>query len=82
MNSIHRVALAMAFLMTGGAVAGAFVIDGYVSANQAAIAAASATQNPQVVYILPTPSTAPAPLGTPPVIHVVVPGTGDDDNGR
>jgi hypothetical protein len=80
MNSIHRVALAIAFLMTGGAVAAAFVVDGYMSANQAAIAAASATQNPQVVYILPTSS--PAPLGTPPVIHVVVPGTGDDDNGR
>jgi heme/copper-type cytochrome/quinol oxidase subunit 2 len=94
MSSIHRVGLAIAGIAAAVTVAGAFVVQGYVAAQQAqtqataaataaATAEAAATTLPtQIVYIKPAPTpvaqATPAPVQQPPVIHVVVPGFGDD----
>lgn len=68
MNSIHRIGLTIAGLVTGTAIAAAFVADGYISAHQtaAAVAAATAGQSatadatgtlgPETVYVRPAPS--------------------------
>ena len=86
MNSIHRLGLTIASVATVATVAGAFVVQGYVSAEQAAAQAnaqvadqAAAALTPQIVYISPVALAATAPsAGSPPVIHVIVPGGGDD----
>ena len=95
MNSIHRLGVTIAGLATVLTVAGAFVAQGYVAAQQAsaqataqatALAAASA---PQIVYINPMPTAPPAPPAPPTpapqpqqVIHVIVGGGGDDGGGN
>lgn len=78
MNSINRLGVAVAGLATVAAVGGAFVVQGYVGARQAAdptsgLAAASATPDPTAE---PTDSLAPQtiyvnPLPTPPVVKIV-----------
>lgn len=89
MNSIHRIGVTIAGLATVATLAGAFVVQGYVAAQQAeaqataqATVQATASPAPQVIYVnpVPTPQT-PAPVQQPPVIHVVVPGFGDDGGG-
>jgi hypothetical protein len=65
MNSIHRIGLTIAGVVTALVVAGAFVVDGYTSAiaTQGQTAAAAATQVP------PTDSPSPAPL-EPTIVYV------------
>ena len=64
MNSIHRIALTIAGIATAVTVAGAFVVQGYVAAQQAqtqatAMATTAATTLPtQIVYINPAPIPA------------------------
>jgi hypothetical protein len=103
MNSIHRVGLTIAGLATTALVAGVFVVQGYISAQQAATTATASAATaspdptatpslaPQTIYIdpVPTPSVIsitqtapPAPNRKPPVVHVVVPSTGGDDDGE
>jgi hypothetical protein len=78
MGSIHRIAVTIAGLLTAAAIAGVFVVQGYVSAQEAspaptiqattdatAEATASPTLDPQVIYINPVP--------TPKVINVTKP---------
>jgi hypothetical protein len=77
MNSIHRIGVTIAGLATVVTVAGAFVAQGYVAAQQAAAeataqaTAANPTANPtmdlapQTIYINPLP--------TPPVVTVTAP---------
>lgn len=75
MNSIHRVGVTVAGFVTVVAVAGAFVVQGYMAAQQAvaqATAQASATADPTTD---PTTSLAPQtiyvnPVPTPQVIKV------------
>jgi hypothetical protein len=79
MNSIHRVGLTIATLATVATVAGSLVVQGYVSAEQAAAQAAAApatvataidSQAPLIVYINPMPTppaVAPAVPAVPPV---------------
>jgi hypothetical protein len=77
MNSIHRVGLTIASVATVATIAGAFVMQGYVAAQQAAAqtaaaapaqsisqpAADTATTAPQIVYITAQPPAAtPAPI--------------------
>jgi hypothetical protein len=91
MNSIHRLGVTIAGLATVLTVAGAFVAQGYVAAQQAsAQATAEATAQaaasaPQIVYINPMPTAPPAPPTPSPepqqVIHVIVGGGGDDGGG-
>jgi hypothetical protein len=93
MSSFHRIGATVAGLATVATVAGAFVAQGYVAAQQAAQQSAQqaagqelvaqASSAPQVVYVRPMPSpqvvTPPQPtLPPPPVIHIVVPSHGDD----
>ncbi|HEX7490305.1 MAG TPA: hypothetical protein VF337_01210 [Candidatus Limnocylindrales bacterium] len=73
MNSIHRIGLTIAGVVTALVVAGAFVVDGYTSAvaNQNQTAADAATQapatdspspaplEPTIIYVRPAPTTAP-----------------------
>lgn len=94
MNSIHRLGVGIATLATLATVAGAFVVQGYTTAQQAsaqtatATMAASATLGPEIVYVNPVPSqqvvnvtqTQP-PAPQPPVVHVIVPTVGGDDGG-
>lgn len=95
MNSIHRVGLTIAGLVTGTAIAAAFVADGYISAHQTAAAAtagqsatadATGTLGPETVYVRPAPSpsvirvTQTATPGAQPVIHVIVPGGGEPED--
>ncbi len=92
MNSIHRLGVTIAGLATVLTVAGAFVAQGYVAAQQAsAQATAQATAQaaasaPQIVYINPMPTAPPAPPTPTPqpqqVIHVIVGGGGDDGGGN
>ncbi|HEX7591512.1 MAG TPA: hypothetical protein VF375_06125 [Candidatus Limnocylindrales bacterium] len=72
MNSIHRIGLTVAGIVTASVVAGAFVVDGYTSAiatqNQSQNAADAATQvpatdtpsatslEPTVIYVRPAPT--------------------------
>jgi hypothetical protein len=72
MNAIHRIGLVIAGLATVVAVGGAFVIQGYVAAQQAVASAAppaaaanvvttpdptaSPSLDPQIVYVAPVPS--------------------------
>lgn len=69
MNSIHRIGVTIAGLATVGTVAAAFVVQGYVTADQTAhqpVAQASstatpgatATLGPEIVYVNPIPSPA------------------------
>jgi hypothetical protein len=78
MNSIHRVGLTIATLATVATVAGSLVVQGYVSAEQAAaqaaappatVATATDSQAPVIVYVnpMPTPPAAPALQAVPPV---------------
>ena len=80
MNSIHRIGMAIAGMATVATVAGAFIIEGYTSAQHTAAqataqASATATADPtpdptvslepQTIYINPMP--------TPAIIRVVKP---------
>ena len=89
MNSIHRMGLTIAGVATALTVAGAFVAQGYSAAQQAraqsdsattaVTIAATPTLPPQIFYVNPAPTPAAPPAAQPaPVIHVVVPGFGDD----
>jgi hypothetical protein len=85
MNSIHRLGLAFATVATVATVGGAFVMQGYVGAQQAAAqaqaqaTAQSAATDTQVVYVRPAAPAATVPAaGLPQVIQVIVPGFGDD----
>ncbi len=93
MTSIRRLGLAVASAVTAAAVAGVFVAQGYLSAQQAAAqtgpgaaATTTAASTPETIYVRPAPSqqviqitqTAP-PAGPPPVIHVIVPSTGGEN---
>ncbi len=69
MNSIHRVGLTVASLVTVVTVAGALVVQGYVAAEQAAAqgavpaardATATASLAPLIVYVNPAPIALPA----------------------
>jgi cytoskeletal protein RodZ len=73
MKSIHRIGLTIASLVAVVTVAGAFVVQGYVAAQQAAAQATTvnpavqaapaptATQVPEIVYISPPTPATPAP---------------------
>jgi hypothetical protein len=78
MNSIHRVGLAVAALVTALAVVGAFVVDGYASvmASQNQATPEPATQTtaespsggspaPVIIYVLPEPTATPTPTIAP-----------------
>lgn len=96
MNSIHRLGVGIATLAILATVAGAFVVQGYTTAQQASAQTAtatatmgpSATLGPEIVYVNPVPSpqvvnvtqTQP-PAPQPPVVHVIVPTVGGDDGG-
>jgi hypothetical protein len=96
MNSMHRLGVTIAGIATVATVAGAFVAQGYVAAQQTTIHAtatspalvAMAPLAPEIVYVNPLPSpqvihvtqTQP-PAAPPPVIHVIVPSSQGDDNG-
>ena len=88
MNSIHRLGVTIAGLATVLTVAGAFVAQGYVAAQQASAQATAqaAASAPQIVYINPVPTAPPAPPTPTPqpqqVIHVIVGGGGDDGGGN
>jgi hypothetical protein len=95
MNSIHRMGVTVATVATFATVAGALVAQGYVAARQATVQApatiaapaATPTLGPEIVYVNPVPApqvihvtqTQP-PAAPPPVVHVVVPTVGGDDN--
>ena len=94
MSSIHRIGLTIASVAAVVSVAGAFVVQGYVSAEQAAKqtapqptiqmpASPTAAPSPEIVYVSPPVPEAPAatraPAQPPPVIHVVAPGPHGDD---
>lgn len=89
MSSIHRLGLAIASVVTVAAVAGTFVVQGYVTAEQAAAQAATqaAMQStsalaPQIIYVsAAVPASPAAAVQQPQIIHVVVPGGGGDDGG-
>jgi hypothetical protein len=96
MNSIHRIGVGIASLVTVATVAGALFIQGYSAAQavqasspSAAVSATpGATLAPEIVYVNPVPSAQVVnvtqmqpPAGPPPVIHVVVPSVGGDDGG-
>jgi hypothetical protein len=85
---------AIATLAAVVTVAGAFFIQGYSAAKQAAAvpagvaASPAATLAPEIVYVNPAPpqqvvNVAPSapPAAPPPVIHVIVPSVGGDDGG-
>ncbi len=71
MKSIHRIGLTIASLVAVVTVAGAFVVQGYVAAKQAAAqttatqpavqASPAAAQSPEIVYISPPTPATPAP---------------------
>ena len=78
MNSIHRVGLAVAALVTALAVLGVFVVDGYTSdiagQNQATPEPATQTTaespsdgspTPMIIYVLPGPTATPVPTVAP-----------------
>ncbi len=72
MNSIHRIGVTIAALATAATIAAAFVIQGYVGAQQAVHAT---TQPPAGVTQVPPASLAPQvvyvnPVPTPQVLHV------------
>lgn len=89
MGSIHRIAVTIAGLLTAAAIGGVFVVQGYVSAQEATPAptteataepTASPTLDPEVIYINPVPTPqiinvtkTARPVKKAPVIHVVVP---------
>lgn len=96
MSSIHRIGVTIAGLATAVVVAGVFVAQGYVAAQQATPqetaqaagrAAGGATLAPETVYVNPAPTppvirvTQTSPPGQPPVVHVIVPSQGGDDGG-
>jgi hypothetical protein len=93
----HRMGLTIAGLVTGVAIAAAFVADGFVNAqtaqraaetaSQSASAGATATLDPEIVYVRPAPSPriinvteTATPDATQQVIHVVVPGGGEHED--
>jgi hypothetical protein len=77
MKSIHRIGLTIASLVAVVTIAGAFVVQGYVAAKQAAAQAAfvqptvqaspapAAAQVPEIVYISPPTPATPAPTVAP-----------------
>jgi hypothetical protein len=91
MNSIHRFGLFIAGLATAVAVGGAFVVQGYVAAQQAVASAAppaaaanvvatpdpaaSPSLDPQIVYVAPVPSPRTITVPAP-----VKPGTNTSGN--
>jgi hypothetical protein len=81
MNSIHRIGLTVAGMVTALVVAGAFVVDGYTSAiatqNQMAADAASqaptdspspAPLEPTIVYVRAAPTPTPKPVPAAPQV--------------
>ena len=83
MNQVHRIGLGVAGVAAILTVAGALVVDGYVTAHQD-VAQATASQDPTAVASLePTASPASSepltiyvkPLPTQPVTHVTKPAT-------
>ena len=82
MNSIHRIGVMVASVATVATIAGALVVQGYVTAeqaaSQAAAAATTASHAPQIIYVAALRPAATAAPVQPPVIRVVVPGNGDD----
>lgn len=88
MISVRRLSVTVASVATAAAVAGVFVVQGYVSAQQSTAQSGSAAGavSPQTVYVRPAPSPqvihvtqTTQPAGPPPVIHVVVPSTGGEN---
>ena len=85
MNQIHRIGLSVAGVAAALTVAGALVMDGYVTAGKDLAQATASQQDPTAITTVepaasPTPSVdpltiyvRPAPAVTPPVIHVIVP---------
>ena len=96
MSNIHRVGLATAGIVATLVVAGAFVVDGYTSAQRSVAVPTSALARsaqqtpspaPQTIYVMPAPTpgrvtvTQKAPTPTRQVIHIVVAAPGGDDSG-
>jgi multidrug efflux pump subunit AcrA (membrane-fusion protein) len=93
MRSIQRIGLIAATLVTGAAIGGAFVAEGFITTQKSAVTSpptvseapdASGVLDPETVYVRPaaTPQiihvTRTAPPATqPPVIHMIVPSTGE-----
>jgi hypothetical protein len=80
MNSIHRIGFTIASLATAATIAGAFVVQGYVAAQQAAQQQAQQTAQQQAMALVAQASASPAPqlvyvkpLPTPQVITPVQP---------
>ena len=85
MNSIHKAGVAIAALVTVVAIAGAFVVQGYVAARQAqeaaaapgiadaAVATVAPTLEPTATPTLPPQVVYIAPIPTPAVITVTPP---------
>jgi hypothetical protein len=95
MRSIHRVGLTIAGIVAALAVAGAFVVDGYLSAQTAAAQATAAQQaataaatlqptlDPQTIYIQPAATPPVLTQPSPPVLQPIPPFRveGGDDGG-
>jgi hypothetical protein len=89
MGSIHRIGLTIAGLLTAATVGGAFVVQGYASAQEASPApteqataepTASPTLEPEIVYVNPVPTpkvinvqVTPRPVRKPPVTQAATP---------
>ena len=85
MNQIHRIGLSVAGVAAALTVAGALVMDGYVTAGKDLAQVTASQQDPTAITTVepaasPTPSVdpltiyvRPAPAVAPPVIHVIVP---------
>jgi hypothetical protein len=73
MNSIHRIGLTIAGVATAAVISGAFVIQGYVGAQQAqaqATAQATAADTPGATATLPPQTIYVNPVPSPETIHV------------
>ena len=83
MNQIHRIGLGVAGVAAVVTVAGALVVDGYVTANQDLARATASQQDPTAITTVepaasPTPSVDPLtiyvrPAPIPPVTNVTKP---------
>jgi hypothetical protein len=84
MNQIHRIGLGVAGVAAVITVAGALVVDGYVTANQDLARATASQQDPTATpTVEPTPSPTPSvdpltiyvrPAPLPPATQVTIPG--------
>ena len=89
MNSVHRVGVAIAGIITLATIAGSLLLQGYLSAESAhlqspAADVAAVAVSPQIIYVRATRTPADQPTATPVVRTQIAQGArpvGDDDGG-